>query len=71
MSEHKSKKANYISSKESARISRFNRKLTKRLEKQRNRKKVNPDTYMTKMQDSGNVVEFDNVCSYFYRYRYG
>ena len=27
MSEHKSKKANYISSKESARISRFNRKL--------------------------------------------
>ena len=64
MSEHKSKKANYISSKESARISRFNRKLTKRLEKQRNRKKVNPDTYMTKMKDSGNVVEFDNVCSY-------
>ena len=66
MSEHKSKKANYISSKESARISRFNRKLTKRLEKQRNRKKVTPDTYMTKMKDSGNVVEFDNVCSYFF-----
>ena len=66
MSEHKSKKANYISSKESARISRFNRKLTKRLEKQRNRKKVNPNTYMTKMKDSGNVVEFDNVCSYFF-----
>lgn len=66
MSERKSKKANYISSKESARISRFNRKLTKRLEKQRNRKKVNPDTYMTKMKDSGNVVEFDNVCSYFF-----
>ena len=66
MSEHKSKKANYISSKESARISRFNRKLTKRLEKQRNRKKVNPDTYMTKMKDSGNVVEFVNVCSYFF-----
>ena len=66
MSEHKSKKANYISSKESARISRFNRKLTKRLEKQRNRKKVNPETYMTKMKDSGNVVEFDNVCSYFF-----
>ena len=42
MSEHKSKKANYISSKESARISRFNRKLTKRLEKQRNRKKCKP-----------------------------
>lgn len=66
MSEHKSKKANYISSKESARISRFNRKLTKRLEKQRNRKKVNPDTYMTKMKDPCNVVEFDNVCSYFF-----
>ena len=66
MSEHKSKKANYISSKESARISRFNRKLTKRLEKQRNRKKVNPDTCMTKMKDSANVVEFDNVCSYFF-----
>lgn len=65
MSEHKSKKSNYISGKESAKISRFNRKLTKRLEKQRN-KKTNPDTYMTKMKDPGNVVEFDNVCSYFF-----
>ena len=66
MSEHKSKKANYISNKESARISRFNRKLTKRLEKQRNRKKVALETYMTNMKDPDNIVEFENVCSYFF-----
>ena len=66
MSEHKTKKANYISNKESAKISRFNRKLTKRLEKQRNRKKVSPETYMTNMKDPNNIVEFDNVCSYFF-----
>ena len=62
----KKKKNSYISSKESAKISRFNRKVTKKLEKERRKKKVDPSVYMTKMRDKNNVVEFDNVCSYFF-----
>ncbi len=62
----KKKKNSYISSKESSKISRFNRKVTKKLEKERNKKKVDPSTYMTKMKNKDNVVEFDNVCSYFF-----
>lgn len=60
------KKNSYISSKESSKISRFNRKVTKKLEKERNKKKVEPSTYMTNMKNKDNVVEFDNVCSYFF-----
>lgn len=62
----KKKKNSYISSKESSKISRFNRKVTKKLEKERNKKKVDPSTYMSKMKNKDNVVEFDNVCSYFF-----
>lgn len=60
------KKSAYISGRESAKISRFNRKVTKKLEKQRNKKKVEPSYYMTNMKDKNNIVEFDNVCSYFF-----
>lgn len=66
MSEKAKKKSSYISNKESARISRFNRKLTKKLEKKRRRKNANPAEYTTKMRDENNIVEFDNVCSYFF-----
>ncbi len=62
----KKKKNSYISSKESSKISRFNRKVTRKLEKERNKKKVDPSTYMSKMKNKDNVVEFDNVCSYFF-----
>lgn len=62
----KKKKNSYISSKESSKISRFNRKVTKKLEKERNKKKVDPSIYMSKMKNKDNVVEFDNVCSYFF-----
>ena len=60
------KKSSYISSRESAKISRFNRKVTKKLEKERNKKKVDASTYMTRMKNKDYVVEFDNVCSYFF-----
>ena len=60
------KKNSYSSRKETAKISRFNRKVTKKLEKERGKKKVDPSTYMTNMRDKNNVVEFDNVCSYFF-----
>ena len=63
-----SKKNNgaYISGKESKRISRFNRKLTLRLEKERAKANTDPARYMTKMHDENNVVEFDNVATYFF-----
>ena len=60
------KDSSYISGKESKKISKFNRKLTKKLEKQRADSKVDPSVYRTSMRDKNNIVEFDNVCSYFF-----
>lgn len=62
----KRKNTSYITGKESRRITRFNRKLTKRLEKERASKAADPSKYITEMHDPNNVVEFDNVCSYFF-----
>jgi peptide/nickel transport system ATP-binding protein len=62
----KKKNDSYISGKESQRISRFNRRLTRRLEKERSKANKDPALYTTKMRDENNVVEFDNVCTYFF-----
>ena len=62
----KRKDVNYISRRESARISRENRKITNAIEKERNRKHVDPSEYMTHMKDPDNVVEFDNVHTFFF-----
>lgn len=62
----KSKKANYISARESHRISRENRRITNAIEKQRNRKNVPPSEYLTEMRDPKNVVEFDDLHTYFF-----
>ena len=64
MSEKKS--SSYISGKESRRITRFNRKVTKKLEKERADANKDASLYTTKMKDPENVVEFDNVCTYFF-----
>ncbi|MDD6245740.1 MAG: ABC transporter ATP-binding protein [Firmicutes bacterium] len=60
------KKSSYISGKESRNISRFNRRVTKKLEAQRADANKDPALYTTKMRDEKNVVEFDNVCTYFF-----
>ena len=60
------KDSNYISRKESARISRENRRITNEIEKRRNRKNVDPAEYTTKMRDEANIVEFDNLHTYFF-----
>ena len=60
------KKSSYISGKESRRITRFNRKVTRKLEKERADAGKDPSLYTTRMKDPGNVVEFDNVCTYFF-----
>ena len=60
------KKSSYISARESRRITRFNRRVTKKLEADRANANKDPRLYTTKMRDENNVVEFDNVCTYFF-----
>ncbi len=60
------KKASYISGKESRKITRFNRRVTKKLEAERADANKDPALYTTKMANPDNVVEFDNVCTYFF-----
>ena len=62
----KKKDQNYIATSESRRISRENRKITREFEKKRERKHVDPSEYTTKMHDENNVVEFDNLHTYFF-----
>ena len=64
MSEHKN--SSYISAKESRKITRFNRRVTKKLEREREAAGRDPSLYTTVMKDPNNVVEFDNVCTYFF-----
>ena len=59
-------KKKYISGKESQRISAFNRKITRKLEKRRLSNNVNPESYTTKMRDPNNVLELDNICTFFF-----
>ncbi|MEG1291311.1 MAG: ABC transporter ATP-binding protein, partial [Lachnospiraceae bacterium] len=62
----KTKDANYISAHESRRISKENRKITAEIERKRNRKTIPKEEYITKMKNPDNVVEFDNVHTYFF-----
>ena len=64
--EPKKKRTSYISAKESRRITKFNRKITKKLEKDREEAGKDPANYTTKMRDPNNVVEFDNMCTFFF-----
>ena len=56
----------YLSTKESRRISKENRKITNALEKKRKRKNVPESEYLTEMHDPNNAVEFDNLHTYFF-----
>ncbi|MBP5160304.1 MAG: ABC transporter ATP-binding protein, partial [Lachnospiraceae bacterium] len=60
------KDSGYISAKESRAISKANRKITKRYEKLRERKHVDESEYVTQMKNPDNVVEFDNLHTYFF-----
>ena len=59
------KNSNFISARESRRISRENAKITKELDKRLSRKNVPESEYLTTMKDEGNVVEFDDLHTYF------
>lgn len=60
------KSGNYISAKESRRISKENRRITSDIEKKRNRKHIPENEYITQMKDPNNCVEFDQVKTYFF-----
>ncbi|HPS42233.1 MAG TPA: ABC transporter ATP-binding protein [Anaerolineaceae bacterium] len=62
----KPKDSNHISARELAQISRENRKITDAIEKQRNRKNVPESEYLTRMKNPDNVVEFDDLHTYFF-----
>ena len=65
--EKKEKKSSgYISAKESRRISKENIRITREYEKKRTRKNVPESEYLTTMRDPANVVEFDNLHTYFF-----
>ncbi|MBQ6399019.1 MAG: ABC transporter ATP-binding protein [Clostridia bacterium] len=60
------KDSNFISARESRRISRENAKITKKLDARLNRKHVPEREYLTQMHDPGNVVEFDDLHTSFF-----
>ena len=60
------KNEGYLSASESRRISRENRKITNQYEKKRKRKNVPESEYLTQMCDPNNMVEFDNLHTYFF-----
>ncbi len=62
----KKNSSTYMSSKESRRISKENRKITNELEKQHKRKNVPESEYLTQMHNPDNAVEFDDLHTYFF-----
>ena len=58
-------KKHYISRSESRRIAKENSKAIKKFEKQKKRK-VRPEEYVTEMKDDNNIVEFDDLHTYFF-----
>lgn len=63
---NKKKDTNFISAKESRAISKEKPQDTNELEKKKNRKHIPESEYLTTMKDPGNVVEFDNLHTYFF-----
>ena len=60
------KNSNFISARELRRISKENAKITRELDKRLSRKHVPESEYLTTMKDEGNVVEFDDLHTYFF-----
>ena len=61
----KNTKSHYISAKESRKIAKQNVKITKAFEKRKKRKNVETE-YLSEMKDPKNIVEFDDLHTYFY-----
>ena len=59
------KNKNYLSGKEIRQIAKENNKVMKRLEKYKNRK-CDESEYLTEMKDKTNILEIDNLNTYFF-----
>ena len=62
----KERDEHYISAKEVKQIARENAKEVRRLEDFRKRKNVPEEEYLTQMRDPRNIVEFDDLHTYFF-----
>ena len=62
----KKKNDGYLSARESRRIAKENRKITDEFEKRHKRKNVPESEYLTEMRDLGNVLEIDDLHTYFF-----
>ena len=60
------KESNFISARESRKISKANAKITRELDRKLSRKHVPETEYLTKMHDEANVVEFDDLHTCFF-----
>ena len=61
----KKEKAHYLSAKETRAIAKQNARTIRELEK-RKKKAVSEEAYTTQMRDENNIVEFDNLHTYFF-----
>ncbi|NLN66519.1 MAG: ABC transporter ATP-binding protein [Clostridiaceae bacterium] len=56
----------YLTLKEEIRISKENNKIIRQFERRKARRNVDESEYLTQMRDPSNVVEFDELHTYFY-----
>ncbi|MBR6392135.1 MAG: ABC transporter ATP-binding protein [Eubacterium sp.] len=62
----KQKAEGYLSARDSRRISKENRKITKGYEKQHKRKNVPESEYLTTMKNAANAIEIEDLHTYFF-----
>lgn len=65
MAKAKKDKGHYITRQEEREIAKYNFKMTRQLEAQKT-KNVSEDTYLTTMKDPNNIVEFEDLHTYFF-----
>ncbi|HHT44925.1 MAG TPA: ABC transporter ATP-binding protein [Fastidiosipila sp.] len=56
----------YLTLREERAIAKSNAKIMKEFERKKRRENVDPSEYLTEMRDPNNVVEFDNLHTYFF-----
>lgn len=66
MANNNDKKNGYLTAKQSREITRNNRKMMAKFEKHINRKNPPESEYITQMKDPRNIVEFDDLHTYFF-----
>lgn len=66
ITKRKIKSVNYLSARDSHRITRDNIRITRQYEHMNNRKNVPEKEYLTEMVNPANVVEFDDLHTYFF-----